>query len=46
MLTVTAPGRHHRIAQESGVNQVYAELLPDIKVKVIPCLQQQVQRQQ
>jgi len=41
MLTGDNPDTAHRIAQESGVNQVYAELLPDDKVKVIQHLQQQ-----
>jgi len=41
MLTGDNSRTAHRIAQESGVNQVYAELLPDDKVKVIQHLQQQ-----
>jgi len=40
MLTGDNSRTAHRIAQESGVNQVYAELLPDDKVKVIQHLQQ------
>ncbi|MBE9112918.1 heavy metal translocating P-type ATPase, partial [Nodosilinea sp. LEGE 07298] len=43
MLTGDNPRTAHSIAQQVGVDQVYAELLPEDKVEVIRQLQQQYQ---
>ncbi|NJL50147.1 MAG: heavy metal translocating P-type ATPase, partial [Leptolyngbyaceae cyanobacterium SM2_5_2] len=43
MLTGDNPRTAHSIAQQVGVDQIYAELLPEDKVKVIRQLQQQYQ---
>jgi Cd2+/Zn2+-exporting ATPase len=43
MLTGDNPRTAHSIAQQVGVDQVYAELLPEEKVEVIRQLQQQYQ---
>jgi Cd2+/Zn2+-exporting ATPase len=43
MLTGDNPRTAEQIAQQTGVDQVYAELLPEDKVKVIQQLQQQYQ---